>query len=84
VLERAAGAIGGREIHPINMKVGGFHRVPTRRELAVLREPLLRARKDSLALVQWVSRLPILGRALPDLPQSCAIHFLRTNVDRED
>ncbi len=22
--------IGGREIHPVNVKAGGFHRVPTR------------------------------------------------------
>ena len=22
--------VGGREIHPINVKVGGFYRVPTR------------------------------------------------------
>jgi len=28
--------LGGREIHPINVKVGGFYRVPTRRELAPL------------------------------------------------
>src|SRR4026209_2225129 len=28
--------LGGREIHPINVRVGGFYRVPTRREL----EPL--------------------------------------------
>ena len=29
--------VGGREIHPINVKVGGFYRVPTRRELAAAR-----------------------------------------------
>ena len=28
--------IGGREIHPINVRVGGFYRVPTRAELAPL------------------------------------------------
>jgi sulfhydrogenase subunit alpha len=28
--------LGGREIHPINVRLGGFHRVPTRRELGVL------------------------------------------------
>jgi sulfhydrogenase subunit alpha len=28
--------IGGREIHPINVKVGGFYRVPTRRQLDAL------------------------------------------------
>ena len=32
--------IGGREVHPINVRVGGFYRVPTKRELAPLRERL--------------------------------------------
>ncbi|GGO16686.1 hypothetical protein GCM10010116_33680 [Microbispora rosea subsp. aerata] len=27
-------AIGGRPIHPVNVRVGGFYRVPSRRELA--------------------------------------------------
>ena len=26
--------VGGREIHPINVRVGGFYRAPTRAELA--------------------------------------------------
>ena len=26
--------LGGREIHPVNVKAGGFHRLPTRAELA--------------------------------------------------
>ena len=26
--------VGGREIHPINVRVGGFYRVPTRRRAA--------------------------------------------------
>jgi len=29
-------ALGGRELHPINVRVGGFYRVPTQRELAAL------------------------------------------------
>jgi len=28
--------LGGREVHPINVRVGGFYRVPSREELAVL------------------------------------------------
>ena len=32
--------LGGREIHPINLKVGGFYRVPTRKELASLKPDL--------------------------------------------
>src|SRR6516164_3669528 len=37
-------AVGGREIHPINVKVGGFYRVPAKRELDWLVPKLERAR----------------------------------------
>jgi coenzyme F420-reducing hydrogenase alpha subunit len=47
--------LGGREIHPINVKVGGFYRAPTRRELATLIDPLERARDAALETVRWVS-----------------------------
>ena len=33
-------AVGGREIHPINMRVGGFYRAPTRAELATAEREL--------------------------------------------
>jgi len=46
--------LGGREIHPINVRVGGFYRVPAKRELAALREPLERARDQALETVRWV------------------------------
>ena len=32
--------LGGREIHPINVRVGGFYSVPTKKQLETLREPL--------------------------------------------
>src|SRR5450432_304046 len=37
--------IGGREIHPINIRVGGFYRAPSRAELRTLIDPLERARE---------------------------------------
>jgi len=49
--------IGGREVHPINLRVGGFYRVPTRRELAPMRERLLRARELAQEAVAWTGRL---------------------------
>jgi sulfhydrogenase subunit alpha len=48
--------LGGREIHPINVRVGGFYRVPTRAEVLALRDPLLRARDAALETVRWVAR----------------------------
>jgi coenzyme F420-reducing hydrogenase alpha subunit len=50
--------VGGREIHPINVRVGGFYRAPTRRELRTLTEPLQRARETALATVRWTLELP--------------------------
>jgi coenzyme F420-reducing hydrogenase alpha subunit len=58
-LRRAGNAImhllGGRAIHPVNVRVGGFYRAPTPAELA----PLARQLRDALPLaldtVQWVA-----------------------------
>ncbi|NNE08018.1 MAG: Ni/Fe hydrogenase subunit alpha [Gemmatimonadetes bacterium] len=50
--------LGGREIHPINVKVGGFYRVPTKKELRPLAERLKWAADASEKTVQWVSELP--------------------------
>ena len=37
--------LGGREIHPINVRVGGFYKVPTKRQLLTLTERLQWARE---------------------------------------
>jgi sulfhydrogenase subunit alpha len=50
--------VGGREIHPINVRVGGFYRAPSGRELQVLVEPLEQARETALATVRWAAELP--------------------------
>jgi coenzyme F420-reducing hydrogenase alpha subunit len=47
--------IGGREIHPVNVKVGGFYRAPTKRELQTLVDPLERARDAAIETVRWVA-----------------------------
>jgi len=49
--------MGGREIHPVNARVGGFYRVPARSELSELREKLLRARELALETVKWTATL---------------------------
>lgn len=56
--------LGGREIHPINMKVGGFYRVPTRHELDVLSDRIKWARDTAYETVRWVAGLPF-----PDFEQ---------------
>jgi sulfhydrogenase subunit alpha len=49
--------LGGREIHPVNVRVGGFYRVPTRRELTPLAERLERARDLARETVRWAGAL---------------------------
>ncbi|SOX54395.1 Ni/Fe hydrogenase subunit alpha [Mycobacterium ahvazicum] len=48
--------VGGRAIHPVNVRLGGFYSVPTRLEFAPIAEQLRRALDDALATVEWVSR----------------------------
>ncbi|MFW5898982.1 MAG: Ni/Fe hydrogenase subunit alpha [Jiangellaceae bacterium] len=47
-------AIGGRAVHPINVRVGGFYRAPGKADLQALREPLQRALDAALETVRWV------------------------------
>jgi len=47
--------LGGREIHPINVRVGGFYKVPTRADLAPLAERLKWAREAALETVRMVT-----------------------------
>lgn len=54
--------VGGRSIHPVNVRLGGFYSVPTRSAFAPLAEQLRRALDDALATVAWVS-----GFEFPDL-----------------
>jgi len=45
--------IGGRAIHPVNVRVGGFYSVPTPSDLKPLAQELRRALDDALATVEW-------------------------------
>jgi sulfhydrogenase subunit alpha len=47
--------IGSREIHPKNVRVGGFYKAPLKRELAAVNESLKRARDQALETVRWVA-----------------------------
>ncbi|MFI0411785.1 Ni/Fe hydrogenase subunit alpha [Actinomadura sp. 3N508] len=47
--------LGGRAIHPVNVRVGGFYRTPSRTELAPLAETLREALDDALATVEWAA-----------------------------
>lgn len=56
--------LGGREIHPINVRVGGFYKIPTKQELAPIEEELNWARKAAEETIHWVA-----GFRFPDFEQ---------------
>ncbi len=64
-LKKAGNAIvallGGREIHPVNVRMGGFYRVPSKQEFAQLAEKLKWGRDAALETVRWVAQLPFPG-----------------------
>lgn len=47
--------LGGREIHPINVRVGGFYRLPERNELAALLDEFRWARDAAAETVRWTA-----------------------------
>ena len=47
--------IGGREVHPINVRVGGFYKAPLKRDLVEPAEALKRARDIAVDTVRWVA-----------------------------
>jgi coenzyme F420-reducing hydrogenase alpha subunit len=47
--------VGGRAVHPVNVRVGGFYSAPSPEAIAALAEPLFRARDQALATVEWVA-----------------------------
>ncbi len=56
--------VGGREVHPINVRVGGWYRAPRKRELRPLVEKLERAREIALETVKLTA-----GLDFPDYDQ---------------
>jgi coenzyme F420-reducing hydrogenase alpha subunit len=50
-------AIGGRAIHPINIRVGGFYKAPSRADLEALVPSLQEGRELARRSVTWVSTL---------------------------
>ncbi len=53
--------VGGRAVHPVNVRVGGFYRAPSAAELETLVEPLQRALEAAEETVRWVG-----GFTFPD------------------
>ena len=58
--------VGGRAIHPVNTRVGGFYRAPSPEDLAGLALTLRPALDDALDTVSWVA-----GFEFPDTELDC-------------
>jgi coenzyme F420-reducing hydrogenase alpha subunit len=64
--------IGGRAIHPINVRVGGFYKAPSRSDMELLVPALEEARELARVSVEWVSKLDF-----PDFEQDYEFVALR-------
>ena len=64
--------VGGREIHPVNVRLGGFYRAPTRAELAPVVDELEVARVFARESVAWTA-----GLACPELVEDFEFVALR-------
>ena len=80
--------VGGREIHPINVRVGGFYKTPSRRALRALRDPLQRALEAALETVRWTAGFEfpeheVTGELVAlTTPQAYAVENGRVTSDR--
>ena len=79
-LKKAGNAIitllGGREVHPVNVRVGGFYKTPRKRDLAPLLEELQRARDLARETVAWVG-----GFDFPDCERDYEFVALRPDSE---
>ncbi|HVO02387.1 MAG TPA: Ni/Fe hydrogenase subunit alpha [Candidatus Cybelea sp.] len=64
--------LGGREIHPINVKVGGFYRAPSKAELRPIAEQLKKARDLAVSVLRWTA-----GFEIPDYERDYEFVSLR-------
>lgn len=56
--------VGGREVHPVNLRIGGFYKYPGRIELEGLRQDLQWALEAARETVRWTA-----GLTFPDFQQ---------------
>lgn len=73
---RLVSILGGRPIHPVSVRVGGFSRVPLVRELTALRPDLDDALRGALETVDWVA-----GFSAPDFERDPLLVSMRHPTD---
>ncbi|MFN3544714.1 MAG: Ni/Fe hydrogenase subunit alpha [Thiobacillus sp.] len=50
---------GARSVHPVGVRIGGFHGAPSPARVAALREKLVAAIPEAEALVRWAAAIPM-------------------------
>ncbi len=50
--------IGGRSVHPVSVKVGGFYKIPNKRSLKQMLPELEKAFEESIKEIKWAANLP--------------------------
>lgn len=56
--------MGGRSVHPVGVRAGGFHHAPAMSEVKIIRDKLKQALSEAEALIAWTA-----GLDLPDNSQ---------------
>jgi sulfhydrogenase subunit alpha len=69
-------ALGGREIHPINVRIGGFYSFPPRAALEGLLPQLETARKDMAEALEWLA-----GFSFPEFTRDYEFVALRHEAE---
>ena len=64
--------VGGRPIHPVNVRLGGFYRAPDREAIGELAAPLEWAREIAVEIIEWVA-----GFDFPDVSMDHELVSLR-------
>lgn len=68
--------LGGREIHPVNVRVGGFYKIPSTPDFAALLPELAWGRDAALASLEWAA-----GLTFPDLHRDYEMVALRHEAE---
>ena len=71
---RIVEVVGGRAVHPVNVKVGGFYKAPAADTMAALAAALGSATDEAEAIARWVATLPMPQHSLPDDTVLVALH----------
>ncbi|EMI46999.1 Ni/Fe hydrogenase subunit alpha [Rhodopirellula sp. SWK7] len=66
--------LGGRAVHPVNVRVGGFHRLPTKDELKTLLPDLRWSLEAAIESTRWIA-----GFDFPDFDLDCELISLQNN-----